>query len=59
MAGLVFVSRGFDPGSPGYVAMTVLVAAVVLLSVTVFVSFVVFEVYRSIMYVNGHIAALH
>ncbi len=51
MTGLVFMSRGFSPGSVGYNGMTTLVAALVVVSVVAFVAFVGFEVYRSIAYV--------
>jgi hypothetical protein len=44
LSGMVFVSKGFPLGSPGYKAMTAFVAMVVLISITGFIAFVGFEV---------------
>jgi hypothetical protein len=54
MAGLVFLSDGFKRGSVGYDLMTISVALIVLLSTATFLSFVVFEVFRSIRFAQLH-----
>ncbi len=44
LSGMVFVSKGFPLGSPGYKVITALVAMVVLISIAGFIAFVGFEV---------------
>ena len=52
MSGMVFVSKGFPPGSPGYKTLTSFVAMVVIVSTSSFVIFVAFEV-------CGHVFGAH
>jgi hypothetical protein len=54
MSGMVFISRGFPPGSPGYDTLTAFVATVVITSTAAFVAFVAFEVFRSIKFAKLH-----
>ncbi len=44
MSGMVFVSKGFPPGSDGYKALTAFVATVVVSATASFLLFVAFEV---------------
>lgn len=48
LVGLVFTSRGFVPGSVGYVLLTIVAAALIIVSVGVFAALLCFEVYRSV-----------
>jgi hypothetical protein len=48
LAGMVFTSRGFAPGSTGYLLLTIVAATLIILSVGVFLALLCFEVYRSI-----------
>ena len=57
MAGMVFVSNGFNSGSPGYTLVTWGVAFLIVGSAAMFVTLVTIEVYRSIRYHKLHIAA--
>ena len=54
MSGMVFLSKGFATGSSSYNALTGLVSIIVIVSMAMFISFVVFEVYRSIKYAKVH-----
>ena len=54
MAGMVFLSKGFSPGSVGASLLTLLVAAIVVFATVAFVAFVGFEVFRSIKYAKLH-----
>ncbi len=44
LSGMVFVSRGFTPGSVGYQALVGLVTTIVFTSTSAFIVFVLFEV---------------
>jgi uncharacterized membrane protein (UPF0136 family) len=48
LAGMIFTSRGFAPGSTGYLLLTIVAAGLIILSVGVFLALLCFEVYRSI-----------
>jgi hypothetical protein len=48
LAGMVFTSRGFRPGSMGHTLLTVVAALVIVAAVASFVVLLCFEVYRSI-----------
>lgn len=50
MAGMVFESRGFAPGTPGYVILTALTATLIIASSATFVVLLVFEGYRSVRF---------
>jgi hypothetical protein len=54
MAGMVFMSKGFPPGSSGYQFLTFVVAFVVVVATVTFLSFVGFEVFRSLRCVVVH-----
>ena len=45
---MVFTSRGFGPGSAGFLLMNAITVTVILLSVLAFIVLLVFEVYRSV-----------
>ena len=45
---MVFTSRGFAPGSVGYLLLTIVAASIIVVSTTVFGFLLCFEVYRSI-----------
>ena len=57
MAGMVFVSNGFHPGTTGYGILTAGVAVIVVVSTSTFTLLVLFEVYRSLRYAKQHEAA--
>ena len=57
MAGMVFVSNGFQAGSFGYSVITWGVAVLLIGSSSMFVMLVTLEVYRSIRYHKLHLAA--
>lgn len=46
--GMVFSSRGFPPGTVGYVLLNIITAAIILGSAASFIILLAFEVYRSI-----------
>ena len=55
-AGMIFTSKGFGPGSTGYnlsVAVTATGSAIIV-STSVFLALLVFEVYRSVKYAAIH-----
>ena len=54
MSGMVFLSKGFADGSSGYNALTVIVSGVVIVSMIIFIAFVIFEIGRSIQYSKLH-----
>lgn len=47
MLGMVFSSRGFSPGTPGYQAFTMVTGVLVISSCLVFLLLLLFEVARS------------
>jgi hypothetical protein len=61
MSGMVFVSKGFPPGSPGYKTLTSFVAMVVIVSTSSFVIFVAFEVcgHAGALVVRGWVLSRH
>ena len=54
MSGMVFLSKGFSPGSAEATALTAFVSSIVVVSTASFVAFVAFEVFRSIKYAKLH-----
>ena len=54
ISGLIFLSKGFAPGTPGATLLTSLIALIVVTSTLAFVVFVGFEVFRSIKYAKLH-----
>lgn len=46
--GMVFASKGFAPGSVGYIVLIVVTAALIVCSAGAFIVLLVFEVFRSI-----------
>lgn len=48
LLGMVFTSRGFPPGTLGFVVMNIVTATVIVASVLAFAVLLCFEVYRSI-----------
>ena len=54
MSGMVFLSKGFGVGSTQYNMLTGLVSAIVIVSMVVFITFVLFEVARSVKYAKVH-----
>jgi hypothetical protein len=48
LIGMVFFSRGFVPGSIGYMLLTAIAASIISLSTSAFVILLAFEVYRSL-----------
>lgn len=57
LGGMVFSSAAFKRGSVAYVILTVLVTAMIVISTSVFVYLLVFEVFRAIRYSSLHRAA--
>ncbi len=54
MSGMVFLSKGFGSGSPAYNLLTGLVSTIVIVSMCLFIGFVIFEISRSIKYAKMH-----
>ena len=57
MAGMVFVSNGFPPGTSGYSVLTWGVAVVIVASTGLFAALVASEVYRAVRYHKQHLAS--
>ena len=53
-AGMIFTSKGFGPGSTGYNLSVAVTASAIIVSTSVFLALLVFEVYRSVKYAAIH-----